>query len=356
MIKVKPNISDMLQYSPPWAHIDRTKYLRLDLNENTLNPPKHVLDSLKNYIDENKIQMYPEYSSFLLKLSKYVGVGTDHLILTNGSDQGIEIILRAFLGYNDKMVIAQPCFPIFEQVARVINANICGIPYNSNLIFPYNEFVNAIDKDTKLIVIINPDNPTGASVSLSQIKKILDDNPDKPVLVDEAYFEYTGVTALDYLKSNENLIITRTFSKAFAMAGLRLGYAICKPDVMKEFYKIRGPFDVNSCAIVAAEAQLDNDKAWKEYIREIMTVSKPYLERFFDENKVKYYMGSAHFMIVKPKNRDKAVSFLKDNGILVRPMVAKLIKDTFRMNVGTFEQTKKFTEVYKKYLEGGYEN
>ncbi len=218
------------------------------------------------------------------------------------------------------------------------------------MVFPYDEFVNAITPKTALIVIINPDNPTGSTVSLSQIKAILENNPDIPVIVDEAYYEYTKVTALDFLESHPNMIITRTFSKAFAMAGLRLGYAIGHPDIISQFHKIRGPFDVNSCALVAAESQIDFPDSWKQYIHEIMYLSKAHLESFFYESGVDYYHGAAHFLLVRPQYRDEAVQFLKNHNILVRPMIADLIKNTFRMNVGTFEQTEHFTGVYIKYL------
>jgi len=350
MIQVKPNISEMALYSPPWTGLDRSKYMRLDLNENTQKPPGHVIKALKKHIDENRIQMYPEYGNFLSKLARYTNADSDSLMLTNGSDQAIDIILRAFLGTANNMVIAQPGFPIFNQVAGVIGAKLNTVSYDENLNFPKDEFINAIDEHTSLITIINPDNPTGSAVSLETIHKILDMRPDIPVLVDEAYYEYTGITVQDFMESYPNLIITRTFSKAFAMASLRLGYVLAHPDIISEFHKIRGPFDVNSCALAAAEAQIDLPDKWQHYIHEVMNISKPLIEKFFQQNNITYYPGSAHFMLVRPENKDNAVQFLKDNDILVRPMVAPLIKDTFRMNVGTPDQTRKFIEVYKKFM------
>jgi len=352
MINVKANIAAMSPYSPPWSDMDRKAYLRLDLNENTQDPPAHVMAAIRGYIDEKRIQMYPEYGKFLTTLSGYAGVGEDHLIISNGSDQAIEIILRAFLGAGDTMVMAQPGFPIFDQVAGVIGAKVRGVPYDRELSgFPYEEFVNAITPETNLIVIINPDNPTGIAVPMPQIQEILEDNPDIPVMVDEAYFEYTCVTAIDLLESHPNLIVTRTFSKAFAMAGLRLGYIIAHPDIISQFYKIRGPFDVNNCATTVAQAQINTSYVWEAYVYEVMNVSRHYLKKFFDENNVRYFPGAAHFMLVQPENRDRAVNYLKEHGILVRPMFAELIKDTFRMNVGTLKQTEYFAEVYKNFLE-----
>ncbi len=349
MIRVKPYIEAMSPYSPPWSNMDRSGFLRMDLNENTLDPPDHVIRAIKDWLDQKRIQLYPEYSRFMPKLARYAGVEQNQLMLSNGSDQAIEVILRAFLEPGDEMLIAQPGFPIFEQVTRAIGAIVRGVPYTKDLHFPWDDFMQSLTPDISLVVLINPDNPTGSSISLAKIREVLETASDIPVIVDEAYFEYTGVTALEFLKDYSNLIITRTFSKAFAMAGLRLGYLIAHPDMVAEFHKIRGPFDINSCAIAAAEAQLDNPAQWQAYIHEIMKVSKPWLENFFAENGICYYPGAAHFMIVEPKDRDGMVRHLKENGILVRPMVAPLIRHTFRMNLGTLEQTKRFAEVYKAY-------
>lgn len=350
MINVLPFVARVPTYAPPWANMDRHQYLRLDLNENTLNPSEHVKEALKRYIDDDRIQMYPDYWQFLPKLAQYAGVSKNQLIVTNGSDQAIEIVLRSFLRYGDEIVMAQPGFPMFSQIAGVIGAKISAVPYYNDLAFPFNEYIDTISSNTKLLVLINPDNPTGASIPLSQIKKVLKLWPDIPVIVDEAYYEFTRKTALEFLQYHSNLIIIRTFSKAFAMAGLRLGYIIAHPEIISQFNKIRGPFDVNSVALIAAEAQIDFPKTWKKYVDETMTVSKPYIESFFNENNVRYYPGTAHFLLVQPKDRDKAVDFLKNNGILVRPMTAPSISNTFRMNVGTLAQTKRFIEVYKEHI------
>lgn len=351
MIKVLPNIAAMARYAPPWTGLDRKNYMRLDLNENTQPPPEQVKIALDRLIDAQCIQMYPEYDFFMPKLSSYVGIEQDYLMVTNGSDQGIEIILRAFLAPNDSMIIARPEFPIFGQIAGVIGASIHEILFPVDLTFPYESFDKGINPNTKLITIINPNNPTGTEVSLEFIKYILEKYQQIPVIVDEAYYEFTGTTALDLLKEHHNLIISRTFSKAFAMAGLRLGYIIAHPDIISQFYKIRGPFDVNICAVVAAEAQIDYPDTWRQHVYETMKVSKPSLEDYFDAYGVRYYKGGAHFMLVQPRHRDQAVQYLKSKGILVRPMIAPLIKNMFRMSVGTPEETQIFMDIYRSFLE-----
>lgn len=351
MIQVKPHIASMGPYSPPWTGLNRSQYLRLDLNENTLDPPEHVKAALKNYIDQNRFQMYPEYEDFLSKLSAYAQVDSSQLLLTNGSDQAIELLLHAFLESGDIMVIARPEFPIFTQIAAVINVTVRGVSFEKNMAFPFEAFMDAITPDVGLIVLINPNNPTGTPLELNRIEEILKRYPDIPVIVDEAYYEYTRITSCGLLENYPNLIITRTFSKAFAMAGLRLGYVIANPEIISQLYKIRGPFDVNSCALIAAQAQLDRPESWKGYVEETMTRSKPFLENFFEERGIRYFPGAAHFMLVHPHHRDEAVSYLKDHGILVRPMFAPLIEKTFRMCVGNLEQTQAFAAVFEKYLQ-----
>lgn len=351
MIQVKPYIAGSPKYSPPWTRMDRSEYLRFDLNEYTLNTPDHVVRGLQKAVQEKGVQMYPDYGAFMPKLAGYADVPEDHLIVTNGSDQAIEIILRAFLAAGDPMVIAEPGFPMFPLIAGIIGARVRGVPYEGDYSFPLEAFINAVTADTRIIVVINPNNPTGAGVSREAVEKIVERFPDIPVVIDEAYYEFTGETALDLLSANPNVIITRTFSKAFAMAGLRMGYIIAHPDIITQFHKIRGPFDVNSLALAAAETQIDHPEEWKAFVDETMNRSKPCIEKFFDENGVTYYKGAAHFMLVEPANRDEAVQFLKTKGILVRPMTAPGIEQTFRMSIGTLEQTRRFADVYRQYLE-----
>jgi histidinol-phosphate aminotransferase len=347
MIQVKANIAAMTAYTAAWKDLDRRKYLRLDLNENTQPLPEHVNDALRRLIEERSLQMYPSYERFLPKLSQYANIGRDNLVITNGSDQAIHIILTAFLGRGDTLLIAEPEFPIFSQSAHIIGANIRKVPYQQDMSFPFEQFCDAIGDDTQLIVIINPNNPTGTLVSIEQIEIILSENLDIPVIVDEAYFEFTGVTSQCLLDKFPNLIIIRTFSKAFAMAGLRLGYILASVEITSQLYKIRPPFDVNCCALVAAEAQMDHPAEWQTYVREVMTVSKPMLENFFDQQGVSYYRGAANFMLVRSKQRDEIVQYLQEHGILVRPMMATLIKDTFRLGIGTALETQRFIEVFR---------
>lgn len=349
-LRVRPNIHALTAYAPPWTGLDRTQYLRLDLNENTRSLPKEILPVMESFWKSGAASRYPEYQNFLPKLAAYTGTGINNLLVTNGSDQGIELLLRSFLHPDNAMVVAQPEFPIFSHATKVIGAKIQGVPFNTDMTFPTEAFYNAINADTGLIVLINPNNPTGSTVSRQTIQTLLTRHPDLPVVVDEAYFEFTGVTCLDLMQNHPNLILLRTFSKAFAMAGLRLGYIIAQPELIQELTKVRGPFDVNACAITAAAAQLELPHIWQGYVNEVMTQGKPFIEQGLAAHGVLFVPGAANFMLIQPSNRDQAVEFMKQNGILVRPMVAPSLTKTFRLTLGPLAEMQRFMEVFTQFL------
>ncbi|MBF0288931.1 MAG: histidinol-phosphate aminotransferase family protein [SAR324 cluster bacterium] len=348
-MKIRKPILQLGTYSPPLEGRDPNDYLLMDFNESPLPPPAHVIEALITFIQSNRLQTYPSYGDFLEKLGKYTEVPSDHLILTNGSDQAIDIILRALLGEGDQMILAKPGFSMFFQVAGTLGAKCISPQYHEDMSFPFHEIMEAVTSQTRLIVIITPNNPTGTSASLEQIKTILQTYPKTAVLVDEAYFEFTGQTCVSLLKEHPNLIVIRTFSKAFAIPSLRLGYAVAHPFFIEHLYKIRGPYDVNMLSLVAALEQLKNPGPWQEIVREVITEAKPALEQFFREHEVEFHKGDANFMLVVPDDVNAAVGFLKQNKILVRPMRPP-IENMFRLSVGTLDGAKRFMEVYAKYL------
>ena len=349
MITVQDHIAGLGAYAPPWSGLDRRPYLRLDLNECTRPLPKVAVEAITRQLEY--VHLYPSYESFIPTLADYCGQPAECLLVTNGSDQGIDVILRAFLGRGDPMVIARPEFPMFAQTANVLDARIVGVPYEQGFRFPYDEFRQAITAETRLVVVINPNNPTGTPVELDYIAGLLDDFPETPVLVDEAYYEYTGESVIDLVPKYPNLIVLRTFSKAFAMAGLRLGYVVAQPGLIREFEKIRGPFDVNSLAIAAADAQIRHPEECIAGVAEVMTKSKPLVESFLESSSVTMHRGAANFLLVESPRRDAIVEHLKANGVLVRPMKAESMQSMFRMSVGSLEEMQRFVELFASFLE-----
>ena len=200
-----------------------------------------------------------------------------------------------------------------------------------------------------MIVLINPNNPTGTSVSMEQIEDLLKSFPDIPVLVDEAYYKFTGETCVSLLSSHPNLIVIRTFSKALALPSLRLGYVITSPDFIFELQKIRGPYDVNVVAVLAAREQLNNPEHWQKMVKHLMDESKPAIEKYFDEQQVRYFSSKANFMLIEPYDVQQACKFLMENKILVR-MMRPPIDHTFRMSLRTRPEMQRFMDVFTRFL------
>lgn len=350
-MRIRSAIANMGIYKPPLEGRNPKEYLLMDFNESPEPPPPSVGRALQDYLVEGNLHVYPHYGSFCEELGQYVGVSAAQLLLTNGSDQGIDVILRSMLDPGTNLVIAIPGFTMFKQTVDTIGADFIGVPYPADFAFPYEKVRQAVNPNTRVIVVINPNNPTGTSAPLEQVEALLKEFPDCAVLVDEAYYEFTGQTCLHLLNQYPNLVVLRTFSKAFAIPALRLGYVVAKEEFINELLKIRGPYDVNMAAIVAARALLQDPQPWKELVRHLMKEVKPTLENFFQENEIKFYPGEANFMLVEPKGgAGLAVNYLKDQGILVRPMRPPLEK-CFRINMRSIGETEKFMSVFKSYQQ-----
>ena len=348
-MRIRSAIANMGTYKPPLEGRNPKEYLLMDFNESPEPPPPSVRRALQEYLVEGDLHVYPYYGSFCEELGQYVGVSAEQLLLTNGSDQGIDVVLRCLLEPGTNLVMAMPGFTMFKQTVSTIGADFIEVPYPDGFAFPYEKIRQAVNAQTRIIVVINPNNPTGTSAPLTQVEALLQEFPECAVLVDEAYYEFTGQTCLDLLPKYPNLVVLRTFSKAFAIPALRLGYVVAREEFISQLLKIRGPYDVNMAALVAAWALLQDREPWQELVQQLMVVSKPALEQFLIEHRVRFYPGEANFLLVEPKGgATPAVSYLKERGILVRPMRPPL-EHCFRMNLRKMEDMQHFFEVFGDY-------
>lgn len=353
MARIRENIKKMSPYKPPLEGRATGGYLLLDFNEMTIEPGPKVKKALKEFVDSGRLQVYPEYGDLDSRIAEYAGVKPSQVMVTNGSDQGIDVIIRAFVGEGDKVIIPTPSFAMNYQSAGVQGAEILKPSYRENLSFPLEEILDLIKENIKLVIIANPNNPTGTAISQKDILKILEKAKEKDVAIlhDEAYFEFCNITAKDFIDEYDNLFITRTFSKTFGLASTRPGYVLSQEKNIEELLKIRGPYDINMFAKVAICAALEDLEYMKNYIKEVMEESKPKLEKFFRENKIKFWPSAANFLLVKPDNQKRALKILKSEGILVRPRKGPNIEDTIRVSIGILKDTDRFIKAYSKVLE-----
>lgn len=339
----------MQPYNPPIEGRAGLGYLLLDFNERTEPYDKYINQYLKKCLNNNTLNIYPAYKNIYEKIAKYAGVKKDNILITNGSGQAIEIIFKTFTQKNDQVIIPSPSFARFYQNANISNNIIITPQYNkSDLSFPLNKVLKNITSKTKMIIICNPNNPTGTSLSLIEIEQILQKTKNSLVYIDEAYFEFSNITAVPLLKKYPNLVISRTFSKAFGLASLRIGYIIANEKLIKEMQKVRGPYDINTLGIKAVEYVLKNISGLKNYVDEVMTKSKPILEKYLTQKNIKYYNSNANFVLIKPTNPKKVFNHLKTNNILTRPRIDSVIEGTIRITIGTIKQTKKLIAILDK--------
>lgn len=346
------HVKDMTSYAPPLnGRLDFSGDL-LDFNERVVPPSKKVTAALVAFLRSGKIQRYPEYADLQKKIAKYAKVSAGQIMITNGSDHGIDVIFRTFIDRKDTIAIPVPTFPMFIQYAQMVGCKVLKVPYEKkNLRFPLTEVLQMLkNRNPKLVVICNPNNPTGSVLPLKDVEIIVQKAPATIFMVDEAYFEFSGVSATSLLKKFSNVIIVRTFSKAFGLASLRIGYVITSEQHIKEMVKVRGPYAVNMAAYVAASAALDDIKNMKKYVHEVMTKAKPLLEAFFTKNSILFYKSGANFILFRPNNKQKTYEHLKKSDILVRPQSTLRIEDMLRVSIGTVKQMKRFIKIYSQLL------
>lgn len=343
-------IQEMSPYNPPLAGRREFTGLLLDFNERTIPAPLKVRKAIQNLLAKNKLQVYPEYGELERKLAKYAGVNEDQILVTNGSDQAIDLIFRTFTDKDDKVIIPTPSFAMFYQSTQIVGNKILKPLYKKEaLAFPLEEVLASVDETVKLIVLCNPNNPTGTSISIENIEKIAKKASNAILLVDEAYFEFSKLTAVPLIKKYSNIIVVRTLSKAFGLSSLRVGYIITSSSYIKEILKVRGPYDVNMVAYYAALSAFDDLKSLQKYADEIMNRAKPMAEEFFTKNGVIFNQSIGNFLLYK-KIREQEEEILKENGILVRPQNKTNIENTLRLTIGTVEQMKKFVRVYQNVI------
>lgn len=320
--------------------------IKLASNENPYPPSKKVLAALaKAALSVNR---YPDGSCFLLRqaLAKYLKVGQDQLIFGNGSDEIIVLAVKAFVDKGDEVIIAQPSFLIYDLACRIAGAKIHAVPLK-NFYYDVEGMKAKISRRTKVIFIGNPDNPGGTFLNTAQLEGLIKAaSKDTLIFIDEAYFEY--VRSKDYpnslalVKKYPNVLVTRTFSKMYGLAGLRVGYGISRPQVIDILNRLREPFNVNSLAQAAAVAAL-NDHAYYKKIAKDIEHERQFLYLALRGLGLKYVESFTNFILVQVKGNASAVAqALLEKGVIVRDMSAWGLQGYFRVSIGTPPENKRF--------------
>ncbi|MCL6545122.1 MAG: histidinol-phosphate transaminase [Bryobacteraceae bacterium] len=336
----------MAPYSPPTA--GRAGKLRLDFNENTIGAPPHVVEALRRRLEADLLAVYPEYGEVRAALAAYFQVSPDQLLLTNGTDEAIQVIINTYVDDGDEVLLLRPSYAMYRFYADVAGASVREIDYRpEDLAFPLEELLEAIGPATRAILIANPNNPTGTAASREQLEMILDRAAQAAVLVDEAYFEFYGVTLLPLVGRAPNLFVSRTFSKVFGMAALRLGCVFSHADNIRFLHKAQSPYSVNMLAAMAAAEAVKDDRYVKEYAAEVLA-ARDLVYQGLDRLGISYYRSQANFVLMRAGERALEIrDKLRAAGVLVRDRSYEL-PGCVRVTVGTREQVQRFLKALEE--------
>lgn len=339
MADVKKRIAAMSKYSPPTGR--REGMLRLDFNENTRGCSSRVVSALRKLSAED-ISRYPDYGGAAQKIAEYVGfgVGAGNIMLTNGSDEAIKCVMDTYVGTGDEVIIPVPTFALFELYARICTNEIVKVRYGEDMKFPKQEIISAITEKTKVIVIVNPNNPSGTAACKEDILEIVRASRNAVVLVDEAYFEYYGETCVEHACEYENVVVMRTFSKAFGLAGLRCGYVVSRGKNILDLLKVRSPYSVGSGALRGVIGALSDVGFVEDYAGEVKK-SRQILMSGLAKLGIKCYESFANFVLADFGASARYVwsELVRREGILTRKWDNEEMRGYLRIGAGTCAET-----------------
>jgi histidinol-phosphate aminotransferase len=310
----RARVLDMPEYHPPLAG---RHALRLDFNENTFAPSPRVFAKLQQLTAEG-LTVYPEREPVERIVAQHLRVESNQVILTNGVDEAIHLMACAFLDEGDEAIICTPTFFMYDVSIGMMTAGLVKVQTDDSLEFPFERFLAAITPRTKLIIVASPNNPTGSTVSREHLLAIAAAAPQAVLMVDEAYFHFFGETLLPDIASVPNLVVARTFSKAYGLASLRVGALFANARLIGFLRKVSSPYNVNGVAL----AVLPQALADKDYLNWYITQVHQGRERIFAalrELGVRTWPSAANFVLMDIGPRHKELcARMREHGVLLR--------------------------------------
>lgn len=327
--------------------------VRLDTNASPYFP-RRIVKTVLNSAGRIHLNHYPDtsYSSLRDAISRYVGVSSDCIVPTNGADEGIDIVTRTFVESGDEVIAPTPTYGYFRVSSELQGAKFVRVSCDENLMIDLERLVSSVTKRTRLIFLCNPNNPTGQLVTPNEIRKLCS-SVDVPILVDEAYYEFCGVTALDLTGSYPNLIIVRTLSKAFGLAGIRIGYLLACEETVRLLNKVRPPNSLGVINMAIAERALRNCSYVGKYVRRINEVRDWLYRGLSSLDGLEVLPSKANFLFVRLRRgsaNDLWMNLLRE-GIVVRNLSGNpLTENCLRITIGTLKHARTILRTFEEYL------
>ena len=347
-IRVRAAVKRMRPYHPPLE--GRTDKLRLDFNENPIGCSPAVRRALAR-LTSAAISAYPEQETVRRKAARHFGVRPEELLLTNGTDEALSLVVNTFVDPGDAVLLVEPTYAMYRFYAELAGARIAAPRYDADMRFTWNSVLAELRKAPRVFFLPNPNSPTGTLLRKPELRRILKAAPRTMVVIDEAYFEFSGVTVIPWIRRHKNLIVTRTFSKTCGLAGLRLGCIFTHAALAATMRKAQSPYPVNAAALAAAEAAIADRAFIARTVRQVKQ-SRREFARGLAKLGVKCFPSAGNFVLTHfGDGTRRIVAALARKGILVRDRSSDFGGQGYiRITLGTPAQTRRLLRELKAIL------
>lgn len=341
MYYLDENIKDLVRI---FDQNERKKYLRLDLNENPGGLPQAFIDSVLKKVTPQFVAQYPETLHFTEVLAEHLGAHISNICITNGSAEAIRYVIQAFTSVGGRIVGVVPSYFMFQVYSEMYNRTFVKVPYNEDLSISIDNIIAELTDDTQMLILLNPNNPMGNVYSEEEFKKLLSVCQVKEItmLVDEAYHYFYPKTFIDYALNNKRVLVTRTFSKLFSMAGCRLGYVVGHPDDIKYVQKYCTPHNTNAFALQFAEDILTTPGILDDLVNKF-NEGRTYLISELDRYGYRHKGEAGNFLFIEPHGDAQTIvdRMKEEKEILIKTYP----------NVGEFGNCLRVSIGEKQYME-----
>ena len=347
MLKAREAVRNLKSYHPP---LGNRQGLRLDFNENTVGCSPRVLQRLRSVTGE-ELARYPERDPGEKVVAAHLGVNPEEVILTNGTDEAIHLICETYLEPGHEAIIGVPTFAMYEIYAAATGVRVIPAQAKEDLSFPAEKILEQMNERTRLVAVANPNNPTGALASQEDLLRIAEAVPRAAILVDEAYFEFCGETMMPRWRDVPNLFVSRTFSKAYGLAGLRIGVLTGNVEQMRMVRRASSPYNLNGVALACLPEALADQEFITNYVDQAIR-GRIRLESELKARGVKYWPSKANFVLMYFGESNSAfISAMRERGILVRDRSGDAgCQGCVRITLGSAEHNERLLKEFSEVL------
>jgi histidinol-phosphate aminotransferase len=350
---IRPVVNDLKEYVPGKTPKE-PGVIKLASNENPFGPSPKAVEAIAK--ESKNLQIYPDQKSILLReaLAKKLEIGEDRIIAGNGSDEIMQLAAATFLKPGEEVVIPANTFSLYELFSRIFDGKPVMVPLKDQE-QDLAAMVKAITPRTKMIFLCNPHNPTGSMISRKALHELLNKVPEHVlVIIDEAYMEFADPKvfpeSISYVLEGKNVLVLRTFSKFYGLAGLRVGYGIARPELIRFMFRVKPPFNVSRLAQAGAVAALSDKKFLDKTLKNNLEVKKA-LYAGLDKLGLKYKKTESNFVLINlGKSADQLFVKMMRERIIIRPLTSFGLPEAIRISIGTKEQNERFISSLKNCL------